>query len=264
MHPTPAGFVFVPGTDRVTATAVVFDVTREGDPAPYVCKRLGSRVLDEPWVRARLRAEGELLRRLGGRGAPELVAAGDDATGPWLVMKRLSGQPLARRSDPTPAWTVSAATHAFEALARLHEAGVIHADLNPDNVFVTDDASAATLLDFGLARWPGAPGMPPGPFRGTLAYTAPEVARGEPFDGRADVFALAAVLLHVASGQPPRPQQSQAAMLLAAGEADVAPWAIAATSHLPAQAGEVLARCCAFDPAGRPAAGQVVDALKQC
>ena len=65
----------------MTATAVVFDVQRPGGGAPLVCKRLGSRAIGEAWVRARLVAEAELLRGLGGRGTPRLVAAGQARTG---------------------------------------------------------------------------------------------------------------------------------------------------------------------------------------
>jgi len=263
----PDGFTLVPGTERVTATAVVCDVLREGAEAPvHVCKRLGARALQEDWVRARLAAEGELLGRLGGRGCPRLVASGEDSAGPWIVMGRVTWAPLSRGEMPAePGWIGRAALHAFEALAMLHEAKVVHADLNPDNVMVADDGRAATLLDFGLARWPGAPPMPDGPFRGTLAYAAPELARGEAFDGRADLFALSATVLHRASGVAPRQQESQAAMLLAAGENDVTPWATASARPLPAAAADVLARCCAFAAADRPAsARQVVDALKGC
>src|ERR1700683_3675667 len=95
MHATPEGFTFLPGTERVTATAVVFDVQRPGSGESLVCKRLGSRALREAWVRARLVAEGELLRALGGLGTPRLVAAGQDEDGPWIVMDRVAGRPLA-------------------------------------------------------------------------------------------------------------------------------------------------------------------------
>ena len=260
MHVAPAGFTFVPGTDRVTATAIVFDVTREGGGGlVYVCKRLGARAREEQWVRDRLAAEGKLLERLGGRGTPELIAAGEDGGGPWIVMGRVAGRPLSRcMGTSETSWIERAARHAFVALAGLHEAGVLHADLNPDNVIVADDAHAATILDFGLARWPGAPPMPHGPFRGTLAYAAPELVRGEPFDVRADVFALAATLLHVASGEVPRAQETPAAMLLAAGDTGIEPWAARSGKSLSPALAAVLTRCCAFDPAARPATAREV------
>src|SRR5205823_4768550 len=106
-------------------------------------------------------------------------------------------------------------------LASIHEAAdkrgplrVVHRDITPSNVYVTDDAGSAILADFGLARWRG--GGPPqdGAFRGTLLYAAPELARCDAdVDARADLFALAASLLHVASGAPPRSASSAAALL---------------------------------------------------
>ncbi len=260
MHVTPEGFTFLPGTERKTATAHVFEVThRDGGGLVYVCKRVGPRASDEEWIRRRLVAEGDILRRLGGKGTPELFAAGEDPAGPWIVMGRVAGHTLREHMGKMDArWVERAARAAFGALSHLHAEGVVHADVNPDNVIVAEDAHAATLLDLGLARWPGAPPMPPGPFRGTLAYTAPEEARGETLDGRADLFALAATLLHVHSGQLPRPQETDAAMLAAAGDESLEPWARRAATGLSPAAAEVLVRCCAFERAARPANAEAV------
>jgi len=266
MPAAPEGFISVSGKERVTATAVVFDVQRPGGGASLVCKRLGSRAIGEAWVRARLVAEGELLRGLGGRGTPRLVAAGQDEDGPWMVMERVEGRPLAESlgaATATPDWVANVARSVFATLEILHARGIVHADLNPDNVLVSRDGREATILDFGLALWPGAPAMPPGPFRGTPAYTAPEVARGEPFDARADLFGLAATLLHVASGQSPRPQEMEAAVLLAAGEQDVQAWAERASGGLARAVAGPLVRCCAFAPDERPASAREVCAALQ-
>jgi serine/threonine protein kinase len=206
-------------------------------------------------MRARLVAEGELLARLQGRGTPRLVASGEDVHGPWLVLERVEGEPLATRMGAVDAaWMELAAGAAFDALAQVHAAGVVHGDLSPDNVMLSAEARRATLLDFGLAFWPGAPPMPAGPFRGTLLYAAPEVARGETPDARSDAFALAASLLHVASGEPPRKAEPQAAMLLAAGEEPIEPWARRAAAALPAALGKALVAYCAFERDARPEA----------
>lgn len=268
MHATPEGFIFLPGTERVTATAVVFEVQRPGGGGEsLVCKRLGARAVREAWVRARLVAEGDLLRGLGGHGTPRLVAAGQDEDGPWIVMERVGGRPLAASigaAKATPAWVASVARSAFATLGTLHARGIVHADLNPDNVLVSGDGREATVLDFGLALWPGAPAMPPGPFRGTPAYAAPEAARGEPLDARADLFGLAATLLHVASGQTPRPQELEAAVLLAAGEQDLRPWAEGASRGLPRAVADALVQCCSFSAADRPSgAEQVSEMLRE-
>jgi serine/threonine-protein kinase len=248
MHVTPAGFAFLPGTERTSpgqATAV-FRVARGGEE--YLCKRLGPRALAEPWMRQRLVAEGGLLALLGGRATPRLVASGEDEGGPWIVMERMAWPPLASYAGTRDAgWLERAAGAAFEALGAVHAAGVVHGDVSPDNVLVSADGARAALVDFGLAVAPTMPPAPAGPFRGTLVYAAPEVARGEPFDGRADRFAMAASLLHVWSGEAPRTQASDAAMLLAAGEDGIEAWAERAARGLAPEVARTLVTCCSFD-----------------
>jgi serine/threonine protein kinase len=257
MH-APEGFIALdtqrePRLASRSATAVVFGVRRPDGGGALVCKRLSERAASEPWMRARLLAEGELLARLQGRGTPRRVASGEDAHGPWLVLERVEGAPLAARIGAADAaWMALAASAAFGALAHVHAAGVVHGDLSPDNVMLSADGQRATLLDFGLASWPGAPPMPAGPFRGTLVYAAPEVARGETPDARSDSFALAASLLHVASGESPRTAETQAAMLLSAGEQSIEPWARRAAAALPPELAQALVACCAFERDARP------------
>jgi serine/threonine-protein kinase len=258
MHAAPAGYILLPGTHPIGAglATEVFAVARDGQPR--LCKRLGSRALAEPWMRERLAAEGRLLGLLAGRGAPRLVDAGEDAAGPWLVMERLAWPPLAERRTPAgetagrdPQWLAAAATAAFEALVAVHAAGAVHGDVSPANVLVAEDAAHAALVDFGLALGPSMPPLPAGPFRGTLLYAAPEVARGEPFDRRADLFAMAASLLHVWSGEAPRAQATPAAMLLAAGDEAIDAWARRAARGLPPETARALVARCAFDAADR-------------
>src|ERR1019366_2136298 len=139
---------------------------------------------------------------------------GEDAGGPWIVMERIAWPPLASYTLKRDAgWLERAARAAFDAIAVVHAAGVVHGDVSPDNVLVSGDGARAALVDLGLALAPTIPPLPAGPFRGTLLYAAPEVARGEPYDARADLFAMAASLLRVWSGEAPRGQTTEAAML---------------------------------------------------
>ena len=252
MRATPAGFISLAGTEPSTSgqTSQVFVVSRGGEL--FVCKRLGPRALGEPRMRERLAAEGRLLEQLAGRGAPRLVASGEDARGPWIVMERVASAPLSsHRGRHHARWLEDAARAAFDALAWVHGAGIVHGDLSPDNVLVADDAGRAVLVDFGLALAPSMPPLPAGPFRGTLVYAAPEVARCEPFDARADLFALAASLLHVWSGEAPRAKASDAAMLLGAGEQGIEGWAARAARGLSPELARRLVAGCSFDARGR-------------
>jgi serine/threonine protein kinase len=252
MQAAPEGFVLVPGPEHAGRATRVFSVMQAG--RTLLCKRLTPRAAREEVTRDALVREAALLSRLCGRGTPGLVASGEDAHGPWLVMEPAAGAPLeARIGHVEPDWLERAARRAFEALARVHEAGVTHGDVSPANVVVADDAGSAVLVDLGLARALDEPAPPPGPFRGTLRYAAPEVARGAAPDARSDAFSLAASLLHVWSGEPPRDRPSEAAMLLAAGDEPLTAWANAAARGLGPAVAQVLVACCAFDPAARPA-----------
>ncbi len=220
-----------------------------------------------------------MLAALEGHGAPALIDAGEDALGPWLVMELVDAPALSMRLKSLPVrardagWTERATRGVFTALASVHARGVVHSDLSPGNILVGDEswqrpggpdrdlangrsAKCATLVDFGLARWLGAPPLPPGPFRGTLLYASPELARGEPIDPRADLFAAAASLLHAHSGEAPRAHTTDAAILLSAGDEPIDAWAARASDGLSLAVRESLRACCAFDVTVRPATAQ--------
>ncbi len=103
-----------------------------------------------------------------------------------------------------------------EALAVAHGAQIVHRDIKPDNVMLRPDGYVK-LLDFGLARvQPEAitadstgPMTEPGTVMGTVAYMAPEQARGEPVAPEADVFALGVVLYELVTGKHPFAAPSQ-------------------------------------------------------
>ena len=251
MPVAPVGFTLVPGAEMSTGQASrVFGVAREGEAPVQATRTRAAR--RSRGSGERLLAEGRLLALLGGRATPRLVASGEDASGPWLVMQRLDWPPLASYAGGRDAgWLEGATRAAFEALATVHAAGVVHGDVSPDNVLVSGDGTHAALVDFGLALAPTMPPLPAGPFRGTLLYAAPEVARGEPYDGAADRFAMAASVLHVWSGEAPRTQGTDVAMLLAAGEQGIEAWAERAALGLAPEVARTLRTCCSFDAKDR-------------
>jgi eukaryotic-like serine/threonine-protein kinase len=124
---------------------------------------------------------------------------------PYLAMERLRGHDLAhqlrrqRRLKLDDALLV--ADHVAQGLEAARLAGIVHRDLKPHNVFLAQDGKWK-ILDFGVSKEGGSGTLTKGHVIGTPAYMAPEQARGENVDHRADVYSLAAILYRSVTGHP--------------------------------------------------------------
>jgi serine/threonine protein kinase len=132
-----------------------------------------------------------------------------------LVMEFIEGEQLARRIErgPLPAQESAQIVLAIlSALEAFHKLGIIHRDLKPANIVIS--SSGTKLLDFGIAKHmslktPGetAETLPdvtsPGIFLGTPKYASPEQFRGQPLDGRSDLFSLGVIFYEMLTGQSP-------------------------------------------------------------
>jgi serine/threonine protein kinase/tetratricopeptide (TPR) repeat protein len=160
---------------------------------------------------------------------------------PFLVMERLAGQTLrhAIEEGPLPADRVLALGEQIaDALDAAHRAGIVHRDVKPANLFLTERGEAK-VLDFGLAKVDVATegdrlgSQAPTEARdlltadgttvGTVAYMSPEQARGEGIDARSDLFSLGVVLYEMLTGRLPFEGESQAEMFASILRSDPAP-----------------------------------------
>jgi serine/threonine-protein kinase len=125
---------------------------------------------------------------------------------PFLAMERLRGFDLAhqlrrqRRLQLAPA--VVLVQHIAAGLEAARTAGIVHRDLKPHNVFFAQSSETWKILDFGVSKMGGSGTLTRGHVIGTPAYMAPEQAKGENVDHRADVYSLAAILYRAVTGHP--------------------------------------------------------------
>jgi len=174
-------------------------------------KVLSEEVAADPSRIARFREEARTLATLN---HPNILTVHDvDTEGAtvYVVTELLEGHTLTEELRHSRlAWARAAEIGAAiaDGLAAAHKRGVVHRDLKPDNIFITDDG-VVKILDFGLARTEQGPGdadatrtraTAPGMVMGTVGYMAPEQVRGETADARADIFAFGCVLYEMLTG----------------------------------------------------------------
>lgn len=132
---------------------------------------------------------------------------------PYLVGEFLEGEEfgeyLKKHGGPIDVPTAIRVTREVcRALGAAHNKGIVHRDMKPENVFLTvsDGSVAVKVLDFGISK-AGSEGSTnltkTGVVMGTPSYMAPEQARGDKVDGRADVYSLGAMLYHAVTGKKP-------------------------------------------------------------
>lgn len=161
-------------------------------------------------------------RHYAGLSHPNIVRVehvGDQDGDYFMVMDYVQGHSLREIIDdrgPLPVERgISIALQVCEALAHAHERGVIHRDVKPSNVLIAPERAGerAVLTDFGIARGlePEEPGLTAaGISVGTPEYMSPEQIRGEPLDGRSDLYSLGVVLYEMFTGELPFAARSKA------------------------------------------------------
>ncbi|WP_205717604.1 serine/threonine-protein kinase [Actinomadura soli] len=226
---------------------------------PVAVKLVRPEYGDDPQFRRRFAAEVEAARRVGGFFTAQVVDADPDADRPWLVTAYVPGPSLQAAVDeqgPLPVRAVRVLGAGLaEGLTAVHACGLVHRDLKPGNVILAPDGPR--VIDFGIVRaLEGASGTATGAITGTVAYMAPEQARGDRDIGpAADVFALGSVLVFASTGSAPFGQ----------GQAHTVLYRIVreepGLDGVPAGLRDLVGACLAKDPADRPA---LADVLERC
>jgi hypothetical protein len=204
-------------------------------------------------ARLRLAREVETMRRVRSAFVAEVLDA--DVTGefPYIVTRYVPGptlEAMVRSRGPLSGPGLRRLAYGTaEALAAIHAAGVVHRDLKPGNVMLTDDRPV--VIDFGIAQTPDATRLTQtGLVMGTPGYLAPEVIEGQPSSPASDVHSWGATMAYAATGRAPYGGGGDSFQTIfyriVSGRPDL--------SGVPAPLVPLLSAALARDPARRPSA----------
>jgi serine/threonine-protein kinase len=179
----------------------------------FAIKMLHPEFARQPEVISRFQREAEAAAAIKSPYVVDVYDVDRSSDGrPYLVGEYLEGKEFADYLADIGKMPIGPAVRVVrqicKALAAAHDKGVIHRDMKPENVFLTGDMSRPTakVIDFGISKIGDTPGTAltkTGMIMGTPSYMAPEQARGEKVDHRADIYAVGAILYCAVTGQRP-------------------------------------------------------------
>jgi predicted Ser/Thr protein kinase len=223
-------------------------------------KVISSEYADDPQFRTRFEREAAIAAQIEHPNVIPVHAVGEADGTLFIAMRFVDGVDLRKiltqegRLDPSRA--ASIVDQVAQALDAAHARGLVHRDVKPANILVSSSGGRehVYLSDFGLARHVvGSHGLTgTGAFIGTIDYVAPEQARGDPVDARADIYSLGCVLFQAVTGTVPFPADNDLAKLFAHGS-QPPPSARERNPTLPVEFDTVLKRAMAKDPGDRQA-----------
>ena len=191
----------------------------------------------------------------------------------FIVMEYVRGKPLDQvipRKGLRLNEVLNYAIQIADAMARAHGAGIVHRDLKPGNIMITDDG-LVKVLDFGLVKEVSSVSpetsmatIPGQMALGTPAYMAPEMALGEPVDGRADIYALGCVAYYLLTGQLVFEAEKAFQMIAKHLQTPPVPPSQRTDQHVSAELEDLILKCLAKDAKHRPqSARELAEALSR-
>lgn len=255
----------------VGATGEVFRAFDKARGILVAVKRLHEHLAADPFSRDRFHCETDLSTRIDSDHVVRCLEGGvDDDDRPYLVLEWLEGEDLAQRMKASRVSTSDAIEIARQTtlgLQAMHDAGIVHRDIKPRNLFVANAQQGkpfvVKLLDLGLA-YDANTDRPEGVALGTPFYMSPEQAQASSEIGPAsDLFSLGALLFELLTGQRPFAGHTTFA-LLAKIALQVTPRLSHVWPRAPRALESVVTRALARDPAGRfSSAREMADALEK-
>ena len=233
---------------------------------PVAIKFISREVAAVPEQRARFIREARTASLLDHPNICTIHDFGETEEGDlFIVMSYCPGENLRVRLEQGPLslkHAVNIAEQVAQGLAKAHSIGIVHRDIKPANVMLLPDG-VAKIVDFGQAKLPTDFGLTnTGGVVGTVPYMSPEQLRGEPLDGRTDIWSWGVTFYEMLAGDRPFESNTEATIMRAIMDLDP-PSLLARRPDLPPAIEQIISHTLRKDREDRPAnAAELVDALR--
>ncbi len=192
------------GKGAMGVVYLAHDTVLERDVA---LKVMSANIADDPELKQRFEREAKAVARMTHPNVVSVFDLGQHSDGSlYIAMELLKGQDLQKAVRTQPPMSlerrVGIVLQTLAGLYHAHQAGIVHRDVKPANIFLNVDGSVK-IMDFGVARLTTASMTGTGNVVGTADYMSPEQVKGAKVDGRSDLFSAGAVLFELLTGRRP-------------------------------------------------------------